>query len=74
VQLVVQRVLLAYLAIGLLLSTTQNLWGILTSGLTAFAWTGSLAGNAILLFWWFLVPILAWPLDVYWSIYHAVVR
>ena len=43
-----------YLGIGFSISFVENLWGTATGGLTAFAWTGSLKGNAILLFWWFI--------------------
>ena len=65
-------ILVGYLAIGLAISLAQNLWGALTDGLTAFSWTGSLAGNVVLVIWWFLWPALTWPVDVYWSLYHGV--
>jgi hypothetical protein len=28
-------------------------------------------GNATLLFWWFLVPAVTWPVDLYWTVYHT---
>jgi len=34
----------------LLVSTTQNVAGLLTGNLSAFVWIGSFKGNAILLF------------------------
>src|SRR5438309_17552 len=30
--------------------------------------------DALLLFWWFIVPALIWPYDLYWAIYHKVFR
>lgn len=49
--------LLVYLAIGF----ATALWTNVTGDLTVFAWTGSVKDNAILWFWWFIVPILIWP-------------
>ena len=46
-----------YLSAGFGVSLYQNLFG----DLTAFAWTGSVKGNLLLFFWWFLVPSLVWP-------------
>jgi hypothetical protein len=66
------RTLLAYVVIGLCLSVTQNLVGLFTGHLTAFVWTGSITDNAVLLFWWVVVPALTWPLDLWWAIYHKV--
>ncbi len=66
------RVLLIYLPIGLFLSCVQNVQGLLTGGPTAFVWSSSLRGNIILLFWWFLVPIFTWPIDVFWAYYHVI--
>ena len=65
-------ILLGYFAVGFALSLAQNLWGVLAGGLTAFAWTGSLVGNVVLLIWWFLWPALTWPVDLYWSVYHQL--
>jgi len=62
---------LAYVIVGLALSVTQNLIGLLRGGLSAFAWTGSLADQARLVWWWFAVPALTWPVDLYWTLYHA---
>jgi hypothetical protein len=28
-------------------------------------------GNATLLSWWFLMPAVTWPVDLYRSIYHT---
>jgi hypothetical protein len=28
--------------------------------------------NAILLFWWFFIPALTWPIDLYWTLYHKI--
>jgi hypothetical protein len=67
------RVLLVYLSIGLFLSCAQNVQGLVTGDPTAFAWTGSLRDNIIILFWWFLVPIVTWPIDVFWTTYHLIV-
>ena len=36
--------------------------------------TGSLKDDALLLFWWFIVPALIWPYDLYLAIYHKVFR
>jgi hypothetical protein len=66
------RTLLAYAVIGLCFSVTQNLVGLVTGHLTAFVWTGSITDNAVLLFWWVVVPALTWPLDLWWAIYHKV--
>jgi len=48
------------------------LWGATTGGVCAFVWTGSLKGNSILLFWWFIVPAITWLYDFYWAFYHKV--
>jgi hypothetical protein len=50
------------------------LYGAVTGGLTAFAWTGSLEDNAILLFWWFIYPAMIWPYDLYWALYWKMLR
>ena len=57
--------IIAYLAFGLSLSAAQNLGGAVSGHLSAFVWTGSIVGNATLLFWWFLVPAVTWPVDLY---------
>ena len=56
----------AYLSTGLGISLYQNLFG----ELTAFAWTGSVKGNLLLLFWWLIVPAFLWPWDVFWGLFH----
>jgi|GEM_PF-2160215 len=71
---IVLRFISIYLGIGFLISFAQNLWGLATGGLTAFVWTGSLGGNAILLFWWFIFPAIIWPYDLYWGLYWKVFR
>ncbi|HXO92540.1 MAG TPA: hypothetical protein VN825_00305 [Candidatus Acidoferrum sp.] len=68
----VLRLIAIYLGIGLAISCAGNLWGATTGGVSAFVWTGSLKGNAILLFWWFIVPAITWPYDLYWALYHKV--
>jgi hypothetical protein len=55
-----------YLCLGCALSLYQNLFG----ELTAFAWTGSVKGNLLLLFWWFIVPVFIWPWDLFWGLFH----
>ena len=62
----IRRLAIAYLSIGFAISTYQNIFG----ELTAFAWTGSIKGNLILLFWWFVVPALIWPWDLFWALFH----
>jgi len=57
-----------YLCIGFAISLYQNIFG----ELTAFAWTGSIDGNVILLFWWFIVPAIIWPWDLFWSLFHLI--
>jgi hypothetical protein len=59
-----------YLSIGFLISFGENLWGAAAGGLSAFVWTGSLEDNAVLLFWWFIIPAITWPIDLYWTLYH----
>ena len=59
---------MGYLCIGFAISLYQNIFG----ELTAFAWTGSIEGNVILLFWWFIVPGLIWPWDLFWGLFHRV--
>jgi hypothetical protein len=68
----VTYLVLIYLAIGFIVSFVENVWGAIKGGPSAFIWTGSLAENAILLFWWFIIPALTWPIDLYWIIYHRV--
>jgi len=71
---VVFRFISIYLGIGFLISSADNLWGLATGNLTAFAWTGSLRFNAILFFWLFIVPAIIWPYDLYWTLYWKVFR
>lgn len=68
------RGVLLYLAIGFAISIAQNLWARAAGEPTAFAWTGSWSDQALLLFWWFLVPALTWPVDLYWTLYHRLGR
>lgn len=63
---------LIYLAIGFAISITQNLWARAAGEPTSFAWVGSWHDQAVLLFWWFLVPALTWPVDLYWTLYHRL--
>ena len=60
------RVALGYLCIGAAVSLCQNIFG----ALTVFAWTGSITGNLTLFFWWLIVPMLIWPWDLFWSLFH----
>jgi hypothetical protein len=71
---VVFRFMAIYLGIGFSISFAENLYGAVTGGLTAFAWTGSLKDNAILLFWWFIYPAMIWPYDLYWALYWKMLR
>jgi len=64
--LTVRRLAIGYLCIGLAISLYHNIFG----ELTAFAWTGSFEGNLLLLFWWFIVPALIWPWDLFWGLFH----
>ena len=57
-----------YLVTGFAVSLYENLFG----ELTAFAWTGSIKGNLILLFWWFIVQALIWPWDLFWTLFHRL--
>jgi hypothetical protein len=57
------------LAFELSLSVAQNLWGAVSGHRSAFVWTGSVVGTATLLFWWFLVPAVTWPVDLYWTVW-----
>ena len=69
-----RRLVLSYLIVGAVISVIQNVWGAVTGGPTALVWTGSLVGNAQLLWWWLIVPALIFPLDLYWAVYHSVGR
>ncbi len=69
-----RRLVLAYLTMGAVISVAENVWGGVAGGPTAFAWTGSLAGNAKLLWWWLILPALTWPVGSYWTMYHALGR
>lgn len=62
----IRQLAIGYLAIGLAISLIQNILG----ELTAFAWAGSIEGNFILLFWWFIVPASIWRWDLVWSLFH----
>jgi hypothetical protein len=64
----VKNLAIGYLGIGFVVSVIQNIFG----ELTAFAWTGSVEGNLILLFWWFIVPIFVWPWDLLWAVFHRL--
>ncbi len=64
--LTIQRLVIGYLCIGFAISLYQNFF----DDLTAFSWTGSFKGNLLLLFWWFIVPALIWPWDLFWALFH----
>jgi hypothetical protein len=66
-------IILLYLLVGFLISLLQNIIGFYFGKPTAFAWTGSIKGNLITLFWWFIVPTIFWPIDVFWGIYHNII-
>jgi len=66
------RLIAIYLGIGFSISFAENVWGAATGGLSAFVWTSSLKTNAVLLFWWFIIPALTWPIDLYWTRYHKL--
>lgn len=59
--LTIKQATIGYLCIGFSISIYQNIFG----ALTVFAWTGSIKDNIILLFWWFIVPALMWPWDLF---------
>ncbi|OLA98146.1 MAG: hypothetical protein AUH19_01430 [Verrucomicrobia bacterium 13_2_20CM_55_10] len=69
-QRLVLRFIAIYLGIGFSISFLENFSAAATGGLSAFVWTGSLKGNAVLLFWWFIIPAITWPVDVSWALYH----
>jgi hypothetical protein len=52
----------------------QNLWARAAGKPTAFVWAGSWGDQTVLLVWWFLVPALIWPVDLYWTLYHRLGR
>jgi hypothetical protein len=62
------------MGIGFSISFGTNFWGALTGHPSAFFSTGSLKGDAILLFWWFIIPAIIWPYDLYWTLYWKVFR
>ncbi len=64
----IKQATISYLCIGFSVSLYQNIFG----ALTAFAWTGSIKGNIILIFWWFIVPALMWPWDLFWALIHRL--
>ena len=64
----IMRLAIGYLCGGFGILLYQNIFG----ELTAFAWTGSIKGNVLLLFWWFIVPALIWPWDLFWGLFHLV--
>jgi hypothetical protein len=66
------RALIVYLLIGLSISTAENIYGYFIGAPTAFVWTGSILNNLILFFWWFLVPCIIWPIDLYWTVFHKI--
>jgi hypothetical protein len=68
VPLIIRQATIGYLGIGFSISIYQNIFG----ALTAFAWTGSIKDNIILLFWWFIVPALMWPWDLFWALFHRL--
>jgi hypothetical protein len=66
--LTIKHLAIGYLCIGFAISLYQNLSG----ELSAFAWTGSIKGTALLLFWWFIVPTFIWPWDLFWGVFHRL--
>ena len=64
---VLRRAVLVYLIIGLAYASVTNLAALISDKPTAFAWAGSLTGQAILLVFWFLVPALTWPYELAWT-------
>lgn len=61
-----------YLSVGFFLSLGTNVLAAATGGPSALIWTGSFKGNAVLLFWWFVIPAITWPIDLYWALYHKL--
>ncbi len=53
-----RQLVVAYLTVGAVISVAENVWGAAAGGPTAFTWTGSVAGNVELLWWWLIVPAL----------------
>jgi len=70
-QRLVLRFIAIYLGIGFSISFLENFSAAATGGLSAFVWIGSLKGNAVLLFWWF-IPAITWPVDVFAALYHRL--
>jgi hypothetical protein len=52
--LAIRKLAVGYLCIGFSISAFQNVFG----ELTAFTWAGSIKGNLLLLFFWFIVPVI----------------
>ena len=63
-----KQLTIGYLCIGVVISLYQNLFG----ELTAFVWPGSIKESVLLLFWWFVVPSVIWPWDMFWGLYHRI--
>jgi hypothetical protein len=68
----VLRFIAIYLGIGFSISFAENVWRAATGGLSAFVSTESVKGNAVLLFLWFIIPAIIWPIDLYWTLYHKL--
>ncbi|OGI63721.1 hypothetical protein A2914_00910 [Candidatus Nomurabacteria bacterium RIFCSPLOWO2_01_FULL_41_21] len=68
----IKQIAIFYLGIGLVISLVLEIKGLFISGPSAFIWTGSLSGNIITFFWWFVVPALTWPYDLFWTVYHSM--
>lgn len=66
------RLCLAYLVVGFAFSAAQNAWAALRGGPSAFVWAGSWKGTLLLLFWWFVMPALIWPYELFWVVYHRL--
>jgi hypothetical protein len=71
-QRIALRALVVYFVIGLSMSLFQNIHSYFAGGPTAFIWTGSVKGNLILAFWWFIVPSVIWPVNIFWGVYHSI--
>jgi len=69
---IIKKIVKIYLIIGLVISTFQNIMGLIYHEPSAFCWTRSISiiDNLTLLFWWFVLPIFIWPIDLFWALYH----
>lgn len=71
---IVRIVVTVYMLIGFSLSVFHNATAYFIGKPTAFALTGSLKGNVTLAFWWFFLPMVMWPYELFWELYNLFLR